>query len=122
MSPAALTDGYTARTATFSDAQAVAELIAACQRAVGDRSGMTLEELLEDWQEITLSENAVAVEAPDGRLVAYADVINRSYVSVSVYGTFTLSIADAGSGRSWWPGARGGRASGCTGLPPTREW
>ena len=86
MFPAALPDGYTARTATFGDAQAVAELIAAFQRAVGDRSGMTLEELLEDWQEITLSEDAVAVEAPDGRVVAYADVINRSYVSVSVCG------------------------------------
>jgi mycothiol synthase len=86
VSLAALPDGYTARTATLDDAEAVAELIAACQRAVGDRSGMTVEELLDDWQEITLSEDAVAVETPDGRIVAYADVINRSYVSVSVYG------------------------------------
>jgi mycothiol synthase len=83
---AALPDGYSARTATFGDAEAVAGLIAACQRAVGDRSGMTVEELLDDWQEITLSEDAVAVQAPDGRVAAYADVINRSYVSVSVYG------------------------------------
>lgn len=86
MPPAALPHGYTARIPTIGDAEAVAELIAACQRAVGDRSGMTVDELLGDWQDITLSEEAVAVEAPDGRLVAYADVLNRSYVSVSVYG------------------------------------
>jgi len=85
VSHAALPDGYTARSPTFGDAEAVAGLIAACQRAVGDSSGMTVEELLDDWQDITLSEEAVAVEA-DGRVSAYADVLNRSYVSVSVYG------------------------------------
>ena len=73
MSPAALPDGYTARTATFGDAEAVAELIAACQRAVGDRSGMTVEELLDDWQEITLSEDAVAVEGPDERVASLVE-------------------------------------------------
>jgi len=79
-------EGYSVRTPTAGDAAAVADLIAACQLAVGDRSGMTVEELVEDWQGIELAEEAVAVEAPVGGLAAYADVLNRSYVSVSVYG------------------------------------
>jgi GNAT superfamily N-acetyltransferase len=47
---------------------------------------MTAEELRGDWEDIALLEDAVAVEARNGGLVAYADVLNRSYVSVSVYG------------------------------------
>ena len=47
---------------------------------------MTVKELVENWQGIELSEEAVAVEAPVGGPVAYADVLNRSYVSVYVYG------------------------------------
>ena len=47
---------------------------------------MTVEELMVDWQEIEPSEEAVVVTAPDGSVAAYADVLNRSYVSVSVYG------------------------------------
>ncbi len=77
---------YSARTPTVEDAESVAALIAACQLAVGDPSGMTVDELLSDWEDITLSEEAVAVEARGGDLAAYADVLNRSYVSVSVYG------------------------------------
>ena len=83
---AALPDGYAARVPTIGDSETVTDLIAECRLAVGDRSGMTVEELLGDWHDITLSEEAVAVEAPDGCLAAYADVLNRSYVSVSVYG------------------------------------
>jgi GNAT superfamily N-acetyltransferase len=83
---AALPDGYAARVPTIGDAESVTDLTAECRFAVGDRSGMTVEELLGDWQDIALSEEAVAVEAPDGRLAAYADVLNRSYVSISVYG------------------------------------
>jgi mycothiol synthase len=83
---APLPDGYAVRAPTPDDAEAVADLIAACQLAVGDRSGMTVEELLGDWQEIELSEEAVAVMGPDGGLAAYADVLNRAYLSVSVYG------------------------------------
>ena len=47
---------------------------------------MTVEELIGDWQEIEPSEEAVVVTAPGGSVAAYADVLNRSYVSVSVYG------------------------------------
>jgi mycothiol synthase len=81
-----LPDGYSVRVPTVDDAQAVTDLIVACQLAVGDRSGMAVEELLGDWEGLDLSEEAAAVVAPDGTLAAYADVLNRSYVSVSVYG------------------------------------
>jgi mycothiol synthase len=86
LSRAPLPEGYSARAPAADDAEAAAELIAACQLAVGDRSGMTVEELLGDWEDIDLSEEAVVVVAPDGGLAAYADMLNRSYISVSVYG------------------------------------
>ena len=86
MSPATLPDGYSVRAPSAADARAVAELIAACQLADSGRAEMTIEELVGDWQEIEPSEEAVVVTAPDGRVAAYADVLNRSYVSVSVYG------------------------------------
>jgi len=60
-----LPEGYSVRAPTANDAEA--ELIAACQLAVGDRSGMTIEELLGDWRKIDLSDE-VAVVALDGRL------------------------------------------------------
>jgi mycothiol synthase len=66
--------------------RAVAELIAACELADFGRAEMTVEELRGDWQEIEPSEEAVVVTAPGGSVAAYADVLNRSYVSVSVYG------------------------------------
>jgi mycothiol synthase len=58
---------------------------------------MTVEELVEDWQGIELSDEALAVKTPVGGLVAHADVLNRSYISVSVYGYVPLSIAGAAS-------------------------
>jgi mycothiol synthase len=66
--------------------QAVAELIAACQLADGDKPEMTREELLSDWEGINLATEAVAVTDRSGGIVAYADLLNRRYVQVSVYG------------------------------------
>jgi mycothiol synthase len=74
------------RAPTADDARTVAELIAACEFTDTGRAEMTIEELVGDWQEIEPSEEAVVVTAPDGFVAAYADVLNRSYVSVSVYG------------------------------------
>jgi mycothiol synthase len=82
-------EGHSVRAPTAGGAGAVAELIAACQLADGGRTEMTVEELGGDWQESEPSEVAVVVTAPDGRMAAYADVLNRSYVSVSVYGYVT---------------------------------
>ena len=119
---AAPPDGFAARVPTICDAETVTDLIAECRLAVGDRSGMTVEDLPSDWHDITLSEEAVAVEAPDGRLAACADVLNRSYVSVSVYGYVHPELAGAGSAPSSSAGARSGCASVCISRPGARGW
>jgi mycothiol synthase len=74
------------RAPTRDDAPAVAEMIAACQRVDGGWGDTTAEEVLGDWETLDLAEEAVVVLAPDRRIVAGADVLNRSYVLVSVYG------------------------------------
>ena len=81
-----LPEGYAARVPGREDAEAVAALIHASELANNGSSDMSLDELLDDWHSLDLAEDAVAVVAPDGTIAAYADVINRSFVSVSVYG------------------------------------
>ncbi|MBA3617134.1 MAG: GNAT family N-acetyltransferase [Rubrobacteraceae bacterium] len=68
------------------DAEAVAALISACQISDTGETDMSLDELLDDWHTLDLTEEAVVVTAPDGRTAAYADVFNRSFVIVSIYG------------------------------------
>jgi mycothiol synthase len=81
-----LPSGFHHRAPTIDDAPAVASLIAACQQADEGKPEMTTEELLQDWHGIDLGEEAVVVVDDSGRVVGSADVLNRSYVSVSVYG------------------------------------
>jgi mycothiol synthase len=81
-----LREGYTTRAPKSEDAEAVAALISACQISDTGVSDMSVEELLDDWHPLDLAEEAVLVSAPDGRTAAYADVLNRSFVTVSVYG------------------------------------
>jgi mycothiol synthase len=81
-----LPEGYTTRAPGREDAGAVAALIHASELADAGASDMSLEELLDDWHPLDLAEEAVAVVAPEGTIAAYADVINRSFVTVSVYG------------------------------------
>ena len=78
--------GYATRAPSREDAEVVVALIVACQLADTGEANMSLEELIDDWHGLDLAEEAVVVVAPDGRIVGYADVLNRSYVSVSVYG------------------------------------
>jgi hypothetical protein len=58
--------GYSVRPPTTDDAEAVSELIAICQLAIGDRSGMSVEELVGDWEELGLSEDAPSARIPPG--------------------------------------------------------
>lgn len=81
-----LPEGYTTRAPRREDAEAVMALISASEVADTGTSDMSLDELLDDWHPLDLTEEAVAVVAPDGAIAAYADVINRSFVTVSVYG------------------------------------
>lgn len=78
--------GYSARAATLDDASAVAALRTAYQQEEGDSSVASAEEQLNDWQGTNLAEDTLLVFAPDGSLVAHADVFNRRYLQVSVYG------------------------------------
>jgi ribosomal protein S18 acetylase RimI-like enzyme len=78
--------GYLARAATADDASAVAALRTAYQAAEGDPTNITPEEQLNDWQGLNLADDALVVLAPDGGLAACADVANRRFMLVSVYG------------------------------------
>jgi len=81
-----LPDGYSARAATLDDAEAVAQLRSAYQAKEGDTSVITAEEQLNDWQGVNLAEDSLLIFAEDGGLAAHADVFNRRYIQVSVYG------------------------------------
>src|SRR5215212_4137287 len=81
-----LPEGYAARAPEREDAGEVAALIHASDLADNGASDMSVEELLDDWHSLDLAGEAVAVVAPDGTIAGYADVINRSFVTVSVYG------------------------------------
>lgn len=83
---AALPAGFSARAATRDDAGAVARLRSAYQAEVGDTSVVLAEEQLNDWQGVNLAEDTILVFASDGSLVAHADIMNRRFLRVSVYG------------------------------------
>jgi len=81
-----LPEGYTTRVPARDEAQEIAALISACQIADTGETDMSVEELLDDWHPLDLAEEAVIVTAPDSTIAAYADVLNRSFVTVSIYG------------------------------------
>ena len=81
-----LPDGYATRAPGREDAEEVAALIHASDLADNGASDISVEELLDDWHSLDLAGEALAVVAPDGTIAGYADVINRSFVTVSVYG------------------------------------
>lgn len=95
-----LPPGYALRAASVDDAEAVARIIEATQLVDTGRADMTAEEVLTDWESIDLAEDAVVVTAPDGGIVASADILNRSYVSVSVYGYVHPEHQGRGIGRA----------------------
>jgi mycothiol synthase len=79
-------DGFSVRTATFEDAEEVAALMSADALSGSGEANMTAGEVRDDWADIDLAEESVTVVSPEGRIAGYADVVNRSYVAVSVYG------------------------------------
>ena len=93
-----LPEGYTTRAPAREDAEAVAALISACQIADTGASDMSVEEMLDDWHTLDLAEEAVVVIAQDGAIAAYADVFNRSFVIVSVYGYVHPDYREVGLG------------------------
>src|SRR3954451_14894663 len=93
-----LPEGYTTRAPEREDAREVAALIHASDLADNGTSDMSVEELLDDWHALDLDEEAVAVVAPDGTIAGYADVINPSFVTVSVYCYVHPDFRDLGIG------------------------
>ena len=81
-----LPEGFSTRAPTREDAEEVAILISACQIADTGETDISVEEMHDDWHSLDLAEEAVIVTSPDGRTAAYADVFNRSFVIVSIYG------------------------------------
>ncbi len=95
-----LPTGYSVRQAAVEDAEAVAAVIAACQVAGTGKAETTAAEVLDDWKLIELAEEAAVVVAPDGQIVACVDILNRTYVSVSVYGYVHPNHRGRGIGRA----------------------
>ena len=93
-----LPEGYAARAPEREDAGEVAALIHASDLADNGASDMSVEELLDDWHSLDLAGEAMAVVAPDGTIAGYADVVNRSFVTVSVYGYVHPDFRDLGIG------------------------
>ncbi|MBX5444976.1 GNAT family N-acetyltransferase [Sphaerobacter sp.] len=100
MAARTLPDGFIARAPVPADAPAIAGLIAACQEADGDEPDASAEEVLRDWEGLDPEQDAVLVVAPDGTAAAYADVLNRRYVQLSVYGSVHPRYRGLGLG-SW---------------------
>lgn len=78
--------GYSSRPPALGDAEAVAGLLAACLRVDGGEGSTSAGHVVDDWHGVDLSEEAVLVVAPDGGLAGYADLVNRSFASITVYG------------------------------------
>jgi mycothiol synthase len=93
-----LPEGYTTRAPAREEAEAVAALISACQIADTGASDMSVEEMLDDWHTLDLAEEAVILTSPEGRIAAYADVFNRSFVIVSNYGYVHPDYREVGLG------------------------
>jgi mycothiol synthase len=93
-----LPEGYATRAPERGDAKAVAALISACQIADTGETDMSVERMLDDWHSLDLAEEAVILTAPDGRIAAYADVFNRSFVIVSIYGYVHPDYREVGLG------------------------
>jgi mycothiol synthase len=91
-------EGYATRAPERGDAKAVAALISACQIADTGETDMSVERMLDDWHSLDLAEEAVILTAPDGRIAAYADVFNRSFVIVSIYGYVHPDYREVGLG------------------------
>src|SRR4028118_1377804 len=106
-----LPEGYVTRAPTREDAEEVAALMVACQLANTGRSDVSLDELIDDWHGLDLAEEAVVVVGPDSGIVGYADVLNRSFVTVSVYGYVHPDHRGRGIGEvlvGWGGGGGGG--------------
>ena len=91
-----LPTGYSSRPPRHEDAEAIAALITASHREIGDDEVATAQDVLDDWQGVDIETQAIVVTASDGCIVGSADILNRRNMRVSVYG----NVAPSERGRS----------------------
>ncbi|HEY8602290.1 MAG TPA: GNAT family N-acetyltransferase [Thermomicrobiales bacterium] len=75
--------GYSMRSPTMADLDAVQRLIAAVDLAEVGESDADNDDLRLDWEKADLARDAWLVHAPDGQLVSYALVTDRAHVQVT---------------------------------------
>jgi mycothiol synthase len=78
--------GYSQRAPTADDLEAVAALVATCEAADAGRVETSVSALRAQWRGLDLAEEAVTISHATGQVVAFADLLNRGYASVYVYG------------------------------------
>ncbi len=93
-----LPTGYDSRPPQREDAEAVAALITAARKAVGDDEVASAEDVLDDWQGVDLAAEAIVVANADGQIVGNADILNRRNMRVSVYGNVAPTEQGRGVG------------------------
>lgn len=91
--------GYSARPATPDDAEGVAAIMSELEALHERGTRTTAEGLALDWTGVDFDEETVVVEAPDGKLAGYADVLNQAFVNVIVYAYVHPSHVGRGVGR-----------------------
>jgi mycothiol synthase len=92
-----LPNGFTMRAPTPADAEAVTRALAASRRADDDQIP-DVDDVVTDWAEVDLASEAVVICDQNGEIVAGADVLNRGYCRVTVYGYVDPSVRGHGIG------------------------
>ena len=76
-------DGFASRAVSMDDAQAVYELIAACDTRVLGAPDYEISEVRDDWRDVTLADDTRVVEDASGAIVGYAIASDRAFVHFS---------------------------------------
>lgn len=99
MADIGLPPGFSARPPVPADAEAVARALSASRVADGDVA-TDADDVRDDWAEVDLENDVVVVCNDRGRIVAGADVLNRGFVRISVYGYVDPAWRGRGIGRA----------------------
>lgn len=83
----------------MEDAEAVARVIAACEVAHDHGTHTTSEDVRDDWQGTDLEDETLVVEDANGQIVAAADILNRHYSTLNLYGYVDPEYEGKGFGR-----------------------
>ncbi|MEZ4520644.1 MAG: GNAT family N-acetyltransferase [Thermomicrobiales bacterium] len=87
MAEALATYAYRPRPATMDDAAEVASVIAACEIAYDHGTVTSETDVRDEWRNANFDEDTVVFEDPSGAIVAAADMLNRQYTVLTVYGS-----------------------------------